>query len=216
MVMDTLESSGNSTVDVVNDVARQTFRSPLEYQRVKQVSGFIQDAGPINVFLENRVRYTFMLQPLHTQLMATNDARQLIEWKAIHCLNQDENYLWNVQQNIEKFLWDILRGLVGMHVLGYLHNDPTVDNIGIRDGHFVLFDYNMSKPVTGVDSTSDFYKLIRSLRYHFDHKLPFDWSTDYLYNLEDFVYIIQKQHGFKKVSETIRYLDSLKLCLCVF
>jgi hypothetical protein len=211
--MTSFESSGNSHVELLSVeqqvCARQVFKQPLEYQRVKQMALLIHGAGPINVLFERGIRYTYKLQPFHSVLLQNADSKQQIDWKVIQCLNQNERYLWIVQDNIEKFLWDILRGIVGLHVLGYLHNDVSLDNIGIRDGCFVLFDYNMSKRLEYAHT--DFYKLIRSLRFHFDNKLPFDWSEEYLYTLEDFVYVIQEQRKFKTVTETIRYLDSLRI-----
>lgn len=47
----------------------------------------------------------------------------------------------------------------------YTHGDTTLDNIGFKDGRFVLFDFNSGSLTTG-NTKADILNLIRSVRYN--------------------------------------------------
>ena len=44
--------------------------------------------------------------------------------------------------NLYKLLYDITKALICMDRAGLLHRDCTIDNIGIRRGRFILFDFD--------------------------------------------------------------------------
>lgn len=102
----------------------------------------------------------------------------IITWEHHLCLNLLDNKKLKqlLVSNLTKFLWEIGCALHGLHKNGIAHGDCSIDNIGIRDGRFVLFDFDISVETKGVFDTTlyehDFYRLKTSLQYHFDK----DWK----------------------------------------
>jgi tRNA A-37 threonylcarbamoyl transferase component Bud32 len=82
-----------------------------------------------------------------------------------------------------KFIWDISKGLYGLHSLFILHGDPTIDNIGIRNGVFILFDFDSSKiDVEFVSFKKDNWEFLKSLKFNLGEET---WNNI----LEDYPFI---------------------------
>lgn len=88
-----------------------------------------------------------------------------ITWQKITPLNSFKEPGKIVRVNIDKFMWDINKALLCLHTMGYIHNDCTLDNIGINNqGNFCLFDFDGTK-VSG-NRLNDFDSLNSSLKFH--------------------------------------------------
>ena len=98
----------------------------------------------------------------------------IIIWKKITPLNsiQKENLPQFVYKNFLRIVWDISKCLYGLHANGILHNDPTIDNIGIckdEDGErFVLYDFDGAKEMQYGDDNNDFYRLKKSIKFYYE------------------------------------------------
>lgn len=67
---------------------------------------------------------------------------QTIVWEKIIPIRQlPRNY---VIDHIDQLIWDVGLALMGLHEIGYVHSDSRLDNIGYKNGKFILFDYNLS------------------------------------------------------------------------
>jgi hypothetical protein len=73
--------------------------------------------------------------------------RNVIVWKYHTCLSslpiKEKCFL--IMNNIEKFLWDLTKALYGLCSNGIIHGDARIDNVGIYNGKFILFDFDASK-----------------------------------------------------------------------
>lgn len=94
----------------------------------------------------------------------------IIQWDRITPMNSytEKEIREIIVRNIFKFLWDIGRALYGLHMNGIRHGDARVDNIGIRNGKFVLFDFDGSSKHEGVSDilTNDYYDLVKSIKFN--------------------------------------------------
>jgi hypothetical protein len=92
-------------------------------------------------------------------------ANDIIIWKKVTPLNSFtvEKKAKIIKDNLHKLLWDISKALYGIHINNLFHGDARIDNIGIRDGNFVLFDFDG----TSIDEHNvykkDYYDLITSI-----------------------------------------------------
>lgn len=68
---------------------------------------------------------------------------QTIVWERIIPIS--ELSLDFIKSKLDQLIWDIGKALNGFHSLGYHHGDCRYDNIGLKNGKFVLFDYNLSQ-----------------------------------------------------------------------
>ena len=91
--------------------------------------------------------------------------KDIIIWNKISPLNSFtvEKKAKIIKDNLYKLIWDISKALYGIHINNLLHGDARIDNIGIRDGDFVLFDFDG----TSIDEHNvykkDYYDLITSI-----------------------------------------------------
>lgn len=203
--MDEFISNGNSVVLIQKNEAIQTFKYPNIYNKVKNIIIDLKKNPNTVVILDNN-QYAFDGSKFHTFSLEHRDEKSQVIWEKITCLNQLSNYKELIIEHDEKFYWDILRSITYINMCGYEHNDVSIDNIGIRNGNFVLFDYDMSKKSKDL-FTEDLYKLFRSIKFHFGEKqlqLRF-WS------ILEYVFLIKKNHGFTNIKETLSYLDNLRI-----
>lgn len=196
-------SNGNSKVLIKDNITNQYFNHPLTYQKVKKITSILKKK-PITTIILDKVQYTFNGLDFHTYAIDYKDDESRINWENILCLNQIDNYIEIYMNNTEKFYWDILRAITYINICGYEHNDVSMDNIGIRNGNFILFDYDMSKKSNDL-FTEDLYKLFRSIKFNTGTiKLQF-WS------ILEYVFLIKKIHDFTNIKETLNYLDKLEI-----
>lgn len=219
-------SSGDSTVKVSAGQAVQYFRHVHVYTAVRQIAIELSTSSPINVLFSDGTRYTYRPLAFHSRYLAHSDAECSLTWERIHCLNQLEVpvRIHVIRTHFVKFLWDILKGIFAMFACGLRHGDPSLDNIGMRQGRFVLFDYNLSRKVNTLtydDLQRDLYYFVRSIRWNlsqYDPDTPLNNverilldTIPHLRNLEEYVEIFLEYHALPDYSATLQYLDTLPL-----
>jgi len=143
----------------------------------------------------------------------------IITWEKHLCLNSfPKDELANIiVNNILKFIWDISKALYALHSLSIMHGDPTIDNIGIRNNNFILFDYDSSKIDTNLISFNrDNWELLKSIKFNIGNekwniivkKYPFITDSDSIIN--DMVLFISK-NTHKDTITIIRELNALSI-----
>jgi hypothetical protein len=225
---DEFSSSGDSTVWLEGSRAVQTFRNPHVCTAVRQIALDIITSSPVNVLFTDGTRYAYLPIDFHSRLISCSESSEsTIVWERIECLNQiDTNRRMQlIRSNFIKFLWDILKGIFAMYACGLRHGDPSLDNIGIRDGRFVLFDYNLSGKVGAANSFStlerDLYYFSRSLRWNlaqYDLEHPLNELESILVDilprlrhLEEFVETLSEFKHSPDYPTVVNYLDTLVL-----
>lgn len=140
--------------------------------------------------------------------------KKLIIWNKIKPLNsfETEELQSIIINNIFKLLWDIAKALTGLHKNNILHGDCRLDNIGIYEGNFVLFDFDGSRVSNPKEENilyKDFYDFKRSIEFNLDknfkkikHHVPFT-NTNFLYSLLD-------KQEIEPV-DAVAFLNSLKI-----
>lgn len=143
----------------------------------------------------------------------------IILWEKHLCLNSfSKDKLTDILvNNIIKILWDISKGLYGLHFNLILHGDPRVDNIGIRNNNFVLFDFDSSNIGNEIASfRRDNYDFLKSLEFNMGkdnwkailHMHPYISDSDFIIN--DMLEYISKNTG-KNINIIIEELNSMKI-----
>lgn len=130
--------------------------------------------------------------------------------------------LVNSDLSIMKLIVEIGDALYSMYNIGYSHNDCTLDNIGVFENKYTLFDFNLSSKTTG-SHKADILSLIRSIQFnirqnsekdiHENNKRLFDYLDsikDVLYDVLDLIhYICQYYNEYYSIGENI--LDDLEV-----
>lgn len=216
-------SSDQSTVFINpgERVATQIFRHESEYQKVKRVALEIATSPSIHTLCSDGEIYSYTLVSYHSHLEGYDDRTRTVKWSRILCLNQlDPSIVITcIRKNWIKFFWDIFRGIFGMHVCGFHHGDVSLDNIGIRDGTFVLYDYNLSRAnrYASEDLQRDIYTLFRSLRWRISRDILTHRemclldTLRYIQSLEEFIMYVKDEQNFQTLSETLLFLDALTI-----
>lgn len=211
------QSGGESEVVVRGTVAYQVFRRPAEFQHVVRVARAIAAATPIHVFWSDGTLYTYTPLEHHAQMIGASATIQTIQWERMVCLNQlpADTVQTRIRNHLHRFLWDILKGLFGLHAYGYSQGDVCLDNIAFRNHRYVLFDYNLSRASSADTISRDLHALIRSIRFHF-HALHAteDALLDHvkqISSLEEYLVYVQRVLGLASVLETAEWLDRTSL-----
>jgi hypothetical protein len=203
-------SSDNSIVYITEgkNYVSQVFKYKDEYNRVKNICLDLNNIFPVNVFIRDQL-YTYNPMSVLSQMTSYQDSSRTIIWKKIECLNQITDYTFIIKNNYYKFLWDILKAITALHIMGYKHNDPTIDNIGIRDGNFVLYDYNLTRKINipQEDIENDFYSFFKSIRFHLQSD-----SSRLIQprGLNDLVHSLSKKID-STTSQAIQHLDQMRI-----
>lgn len=206
-------TSGDQSVvfsDPSQDWVEQKFHSKSTYNSVQTLATLIQETSTISVCFDGEENYFFSPETVLVKMIAVNEKNNSIRWQRVHCLNELslEDRKIVIRKNWFKFFWDILRALHTLRKLGYEHGDATLDNIGIRDDHFVLYDFNLSKKQSKryfESFKNDLYRTVRSLRFHFDQDLTID-EASFLKSMEQ----MNSLHDlFHVIRSTPKQLDEL-------
>ena len=179
-------SSGSSVVLIVTDsrhpVVYQYYRSPETFENIKTLCGICQSNCQQSTSLciyQNNQRQSTQISIDYN----FNDYRvlpvdywpqlQTIVWERIQTLPEriliEKNFLY---KNFNQLIWDLFKAISGFHSIGYTHGDSRIDNIGIKNGKFVLFDYNLSHLSPEEFLTQDFQMFAKSCQYQIRGSLP--------------------------------------------
>ena len=102
----------------------------------------------------------------------------IIVWEKHLCLNSfsKEEISLIIEKNLIKILWDIGKALYGLHTYNIKHGDARIDNIGIKNNKFILFDF---------DGTTDDYDKQLSNNFDIYYKDIYDFKRSIQFNIGD-------------------------------
>jgi len=175
-------SSGSSVVLLLNDVSHpfvyQYYRCRETYQNIILMQDRIKNnvsrsltqtfVDGTNTVVRRKIQYDVTD---HLTMMTDHfPTLQTIVWERIKPLHDLPTN--TIKPQINQLIWDLVKALYGLHACGYSHGDSRYDNIGLKNGKFVLFDYNLSKWY-GNDE-HDFELLSRSLEFNLEFSMKLD------------------------------------------
>lgn len=142
----------------------------------------------------------------------TTDRIPILLWEKIVPLNSysEEQKKEFVKQNLYKLLWDIGKALTTIHKRNYVHGDPTIDNIGIKNGNLCLFDFDASKVIGNKIEEDDYRIFEHSIQYHMVEYVFFNFASDVSF-FSDIIRRVSVARGNLKFIDTLKFLESLKL-----
>lgn len=132
----------------------------------------------------------------------------IIIWRKHMCLNQLSSQALKllITMNLHKLLSDVTKALICLKEAGIFHRDVRIDNIGIVDGTFIVFDFDAALYVEEYRRAGGYYteisdldKFIVSINFHTDnklaHQIPQPYSLhEFLRNLQPENHIIWAQN----------------------
>jgi hypothetical protein len=152
----------------------------------------------------------------HICQFISHEPENIIVWKKHLCLNSfDNNYKKHfILKNILKLTWDIGKCLYSLHENNIYHGDPTIDNIGILNNNFILFDFDASKNFNNNDkyylSKNDIYKFINSIKFNTSN----DKNINFYNDTTSYQYLLNIiEDGNLSYTNRINELNSLKIIL---
>jgi hypothetical protein len=145
----------------------------------------------------------------------------IIVWQKHTCLNSfSKDVLTDILiNNIVKILWDISKGLYGLHFNLILHGDARIDNIAIKNNNFVLFDFDSSNMGNEIVSfRKDNWDFLKSLEFNIGKdnwkniliSHPYISDTDFIIN--DMLEYISKKSS-KNINLVIEDLNALQIII---
>ena len=149
------------------------------------------------------------------------DPYNIIVWKKHICLNSFPKYkiVEIINNNIFNLMWDIGKCIYGLHQNNIIHNDVSIDNIGINNtmDKFILFDFDASNTMHPMFNYSvDIYKFLKSIKHNsgdnwnniidFVPKYTENYTSSYVFLNE--VYDLYEKNKNKNID-----IESLKLIL---
>lgn len=162
-------SNGFSHVFIAqkNKEVYQYFRSSIVASRIINIYSNIKNM--IEIKINNHVLY-YNLFHFIPKLVNTHN-NNIIVWEKHTCLNSfSKDKLKDIIiNNFTKFLWDINKSLYGLHKNFILHGDARIDNIGIINNNFILFDFDGSSIVENNDNfEKDIYDFFKSIKFNLE------------------------------------------------
>jgi len=171
---------------------------------------------------KNYIKKVYDLFNFLPRIIKYIDQENIIVWEKITPLNSfpSEKIKDIIEQNILKFLWDIGKALSGLHYNGIYHKDARVDNIGIKDGNFVLFDFDFSKKISSEDSswfthmTKDYSDFITSIKFNLnedENPNRFNNISKFIPDINSYTFsFIQNNKIFENVQSSVNYEITLE------
>ncbi len=172
-------SSGGRTVTVIPEdepFVIQHFLEEVRYQRVKAFGTACADAPPVETVSFGSYQVpAFQAGDGIAGMLGSFDAQRCLLLEKVMPLNglcggggggqprqgQDqEDYVAFIGANADKIVYDINKAVHGLASLDLSQGDVSLDNIGIKDGRFVLFDFDLCGAAR---TESDLNSLKRSL-----------------------------------------------------
>ena len=184
-------SNGMSVVCVSPGLTEvyQKFKAKGVYQNILNLFTICEENITQKLWLDNKnkVVYIYNLFNYLPRVKDQIDEENIIIWEKIKPLNslKSEEIANTIEKDIIKFLWDIGRALHGLHKNGIVHGDARVDNIGIKNGNYVLFDFDASKKVDMYTYTST--HLMNKDYNDFITSINFNLGTEKFNNIKEFI-----------------------------
>jgi len=161
-------SSGSSVVLLFKDrshpVVYQYYRSQKTYEEIIKMQHSLKNNSNQSLSINARHQLKYDINDYTVTMVNSFPTLQTIVWERIVPLHDVPSQ--TVKQHINRLFWDLGKALNGLHTVGYSHGDSRYDNIGLKNGKFVLFDYNLST-LEG-DYDHDYELLADSLKFNLD------------------------------------------------
>lgn len=212
------ESNGSSTV-IISKIHTYIFQHYVSLKVFNNICDLMQKISSSHhiTFTHDDFTFSYSLKDYITLFIDSINQHNTIIWEKIVPCNSLNYTSLNtfVTKNIYKIMWDIGKSLYGLHYNNYIHGDPTIDNIGIKNNTFILYDYDNSTKLKFENINSDYYKLNRSFSLYIDDK-NICKKISYILNqnnmmLMELIKTIQYEHSFKNIEETFTYLNNLNI-----
>ena len=219
-----LSSSGGSTIVTNDHFALQKFISSsvtakivFYISQLRQVNLrilFQKGFGPRKVVILDRfLEYNpFSYIPsIHKHDLPSNT----IIWTLITPLNSNPSLLLSTSfllKNYLKICYDISKALYALKLIGIIHNDTRLDNIGIKAQNFVLFDFDGSgTPLEKCkDYIDDYNDLLASFKFY-DVVLPEEMKR--FTGINSLIEIVKELGLTDSLNNSLDYLESLNIVL---
>ena len=224
-ILDIKSSNGLSFVFILKnkDNVYQYFVNRITFDRITNLYNNI-DFNILKTFYKGKQKYLleYNLQDFIPKLNK-NMPPNIIIWDKILCLNSfKKNEIEDIiMNNYIKIIWDINKALYGLYMNNIIHNDTRIDNIGIKDEKFVLFDFDGSVVCPSIDMSNDSYDLQKSMSFYISKSKNLDKITEYFcYSsisrpsfVLDFIILKESTQYGLNIEETINKLENLKIIL---
>ena len=174
-------SNGMSVVYVSSELADvyQQFHGKGVYKNILSLLTSCTETitYPLWIDNKNKIEKSYNIFEFLPTIKGQIDESNIIIWGKIIPLNSLSKIEieTTIVKNIVKFLWDIGRALYGLHKNGIVHCDARVDNIGLKNRNFVLFDFDASKKVDMIDDYTssqlmykDYNDFITSIKFNLE------------------------------------------------
>lgn len=138
-----------------------------------------------------------------------------ITWTLVTPLNSNPSLLLSnsfLLKNYIKICYDISKALYSLKLIGVIHNDTRLDNIGIYGQNFVLFDFDGSgTPVEKCkDYIDDYRDLLTSFRFY-DVVLPEQMGR--FTGINSLIEIVKELSLSDSLNNSLDFLESLNIIL---
>jgi len=216
-----IKSSNGSSFVILsneNENAYQIFNYDQMAKKIFSIFNFLSKNRYHKIKFEGNFIYEYNLFEYLPNLVSYIP-ENIIVWKKHLCLNNfDKEKIKDIIiNNIKKLLWDIGLCLYMLHNNGVNHGDTRIDNIGIVNNKFILFDYDGSEIVSDMyKNYKDLSDFINSIKFNCDNKwnsvkkyVPLDSATVYDF-LDVILYTEHKTTG-KSYIENLHTLNNMKI-----
>jgi hypothetical protein len=217
-----LSSSGGSTIVIDKDSAIQKFKSSAVSTRIVF---YISKLRPVRIHILFRKGYgpdklvlldRFLNYNPFTYIPSVREydlSTQTIVWTLIKPLNLNPSVLLSEQflnKNYLKICYDISKALYSLKVIGIIHNDTRLDNVGILDGNFVLFDFDGAGTPDSKckDYIDDYSDLLKSFKFY---NVVLPEEIEGFTGIYSLVEIVQKLGLRDTLNSSLDYLENLTI-----
>jgi hypothetical protein len=134
-------------------------------------------------------------------------------WTLIKPLNSLPGVLLSeefLSKNYIKICYDISKGLYALKLIGIIHNDTRLDNVGILNGNFVLFDFDGSGTPDSKckDYIDDYRDLLKSFKFY---NVVLPEEIEGFTGIYSLVEIVQKLGLRDTLNSSLDYLENLSI-----
>lgn len=210
--MQSIESSGNSIIYISKHIVFQKFYSKKVAIRIVNIISNLQKYTTYNIIIQNgfgKFKNILFKHRLHYEtfnyivpLIYYFHKENIITWKKISPLNMLSYGLSKqfLKKNSLKICYDISKALIALRKNNIFHNDTVLDNIGIYNGNFILFDFDGS----GDKKYCQYTQLTNSFLFY---------NVNINYNLtgiHSIILYVSHTHNIN-LSDSFLFLESLKI-----
>jgi len=184
-------SSGFVVVIIFKHFVIKIFRNSITLNKILDIIQYNTSCHivKLNSYLSKTIYTDANISEKSFYAISTNKIFPIIKYSQVKgelLINLNDDLI------IIKLISQIIDALYMLHINGYCHNDCTLDNIGILDDKFILFDFNLSNKSTNIKI--DICSLINSIKFNIEYNIDkelLNVNTKRLLNyLDDINYLV--------------------------